>query len=105
ILFSLKRFKEAVPSFYTAINLFKDASRIDWSVFKRLSESYRMSGDVCEAITPIQTWMSASLERSSNLQAIHLISDLRKEGGCLTSYASGEGVFPANSGSSVIIAE
>ena len=105
ILFSLKRFKEAAPSFYTAINLFKDVSRINWSVFKRLSESYRMSGDVCEAITPIQIWMSASLARSSDPQAVHLISDLRKEGGCLTSYASGEGVFPANTGSGVIIAK
>lgn len=105
ILFSMKRFTDAIPSFYTAINLFKDVSRIDWSVFKRLSESYRMSGDICEAITPIQTWMSASLESSSNLQAIHLVSDLRKEGGCLTSYASGEGIFPANTGSGVIIAD
>ncbi len=86
----------ALNDFITTINLANNKGRVRSTVFINQAEMYDKLGRVCEAITPIQTWVSLDPVSRNSVKAKALIQDYAKRGDCDAQYANGTATFPVS---------
>ncbi|TCR90958.1 aspartyl protease family protein [Rhizobium sp. BK376] len=97
-----KRDKEAIDAFQTLLGLTADLSSLNSEVFRKMSLSYAALGQFCEAMTPIQTWISLNPAKNDSPTWQALIQNYSSKGNCEGSYASGKDHF-ATYGRDVIV--
>lgn len=104
ILSDSKRYKEAIDAYDSTIGLTDDLSSLNGEVFRQLSLSYAALGEYCEAMTPIQTWISIDPANNDTQRAKAMLKDYSIKGKCEQIYATGSDGFPTQ-GKNVITAK
>lgn len=104
ILEDAKRYQEAIDEYDSTIGLTDDLKSLNSTVFRRLSLSYAALGQYCQAITPIQTWISIDPSENDTPRTQSIIKDYSRKGKCAESYATGSDRFPTQ-GKDVITAQ
>jgi clan AA aspartic protease (TIGR02281 family) len=104
ILQDAKRYREAIDAYDSTIGLAENISTINGEVFRQLSASYAALGEYCEAITPIQTWISIDPTENDTPRARKTLKDYSDKGHCEQTYAKGSDRFPTR-GQNVIKAK
>lgn len=102
IFHDAKRDKDAIDAFQTFLGLTADLHLLNGEVFRRMSLSYAALGQYCEAMTPIQTWISLNPIANDTAALQTLIRDYSAKGKCEGSYALGKDHF-ATHGKDVIV--
>lgn len=104
ILQDAKRYDEAINAYDSAIGLSADISTLNGEVFRGASLSYAALGSYCEAITPIQTWVSIDPTQNDTPRTQAILREYNKKGKCDHAYAKGSDRFPTQ-GKDVITAK
>ncbi|WP_271898488.1 aspartyl protease family protein [Candidatus Phyllobacterium onerii] len=104
ILHDAKRYKEAINAYDSVLGLTEDLALLNNEVFRRMSLTYVALADYCEAMTPIQTWVSIDPSKNDTPAAQAMIKDYSTRGKCEGSYATGKDRFPTQ-GKDVITAK
>jgi clan AA aspartic protease (TIGR02281 family) len=71
------------------LDLFPDLSRVAVSQFYQVSEMYDKLGRPCDAIGPLETFISYNVKERQTQQIAKLISDYARKGNCAATYAKG----------------
>ena len=90
-----------------ALALFPNPSRVVASSWYRLTEVLDRQGRFCEAVTPLQTYLSFDPTKRRTQQILTLLADLRRKGNCVQS-GKGREVklrFPLGASALVVDAE
>ncbi|MGN8022131.1 TIGR02281 family clan AA aspartic protease [Phyllobacterium sp. 22229] len=98
-----KKYEAAIDDYYSTIGLADDPATISSVVFQKLSNSYAALGKYCEAMAPLQTWVSIDPAKNDTPRVQTLMKDFSKKGNCAASYATGSDRF-ATQGKNVIMA-
>ena len=85
--------KKAIDDYVTAIELFGNKDRIASVSYFAMARSYEKLGQFCDAILPIETWVSLNPLRNDTSQTRAIIADYIAKGRCEAATASGEEVF------------
>lgn len=93
----------ALDDFITTVALEPDIRHIRSTVFTNQSKMYEELGRICEAITPIQTWIAIDPAKRDTPQTRTLISRLSERGKCDTTYAAGNARFPVANASAILV--
>jgi clan AA aspartic protease (TIGR02281 family) len=104
ILRDTKRYDEAINAYDSTIGLSADISALNGEVFRGTSLSYVALGKYCEAITPIQTWVSIDPAQNDTPRTQAILKEYSQKGKCDLSYATGNDRFPTQ-GKDVITAK
>ncbi len=104
ILRDAKRYDEAIDAYDSTIGLSADISALNGEVFRGASLSYAALGKYCEAITPIQTWVSIDPAQNDTPRTQAILKEYSQKGKCDLAYATGNDRFPTQ-GKDVIIAK
>lgn len=94
----VKRYEEALQDYVSFFQLTPDTKKVVSEVFMRMSGSYEALARYCEAITPIQTFMSLEPETRATAALLQTMSSLNKKGDCGASYAKGTVRVPRTTG-------
>lgn len=86
---ALKNYKAALSDYISTLQLFADLSNVALSEFYRISRMYVALGKPCDAITPLEMYLSYNVEKRQTAQISRLISDYAKAGNCRAGYANG----------------
>jgi clan AA aspartic protease (TIGR02281 family) len=84
--------RKAIDDYATAIELFGDKSKISSASYMGMAHNYEKLNLFCDAIVPIEAWVSLNPARNDNSQTRTIIADYTAKGGCQTA-ASGKEVF------------
>ncbi len=95
--------RKALDDFITTVELQSNIARIHSIVFSNQSKMYEELGRICEAITPIQTWMSIDPASRDTAQSRTLIARIAERGGCDTTYADGAARFRITSRNHIVV--
>ncbi|MEM1199423.1 MAG: retropepsin-like aspartic protease, partial [Pseudomonadota bacterium] len=79
----------ALDDFITTVELSPQLERVSSAVFMHQAKMYENLDRVCEAITPIQTWVSLDPVNRETSQSRGLIARYEQQGKCASSYTSG----------------
>ena len=79
----------ALDDFITTVELHPRLNRVSSRVFIHQAKMYQSLGRVCEAITPVQTWVSLDPVKRDTVQSRGLIAKYEEQGNCAQSYTSG----------------
>jgi clan AA aspartic protease (TIGR02281 family) len=94
-----KNFAMALSDYVSTLQLMGNLSEIAGSQFYDVSRMYAELNRYCDAIGPIETFISFNPAERRTPQAMQLISEYNKKGSCDAHYASGSGrVLVANTG-------
>ncbi len=85
--------RKALDDFITTVELQSRIDRVHSVVFSNQSKMYEELGRICEAITPIQTWVSIDPADRDTAQSRTLIARIAERGGCDSTYADGTARF------------
>ncbi|MCF2525415.1 retropepsin-like aspartic protease [Bradyrhizobium sp. G127] len=85
----LKNYKAALSDYISTLQLFTDLSNVALSEFYRVSRMYVAVGRPCDAITPLEMYLSYDVQKRQTAQITRLISDYAKAGNCQATYANG----------------
>ncbi|MEM9473171.1 MAG: retropepsin-like aspartic protease, partial [Pseudomonadota bacterium] len=77
--------------------------RVSSSVFMNQAKMYQKLGRICEAITPIQTWISLDPANRDTPQPNRTIARYEEEGDCGRSYTSGSAKIRQRNSKSVVV--
>jgi aspartyl protease family protein len=99
-----KKYHDAIDDYYSVIGLSDSLATLNSLVFQNISDSYSALGNYCEAIAPLQTWISINPEQNDTAAIRGIIKDYTAKGNCAASYATGSDRFPTQ-GKSVIVAQ
>jgi tetratricopeptide (TPR) repeat protein len=93
-----KDYKAALADYISTLELFPDLSNVDGSQFYQVSLMYDKIGKPCEAIGPLETFISYNVKGRQSQQIAKLISDYSRKGNCAANYSSGSArvVIPAS---------
>jgi aspartyl protease family protein len=84
-----KNYKNALADYISTLNLFTDLSNVHVNEFYRVSRMYDATGHPCEAITPLETFISYEPTKRRTQQLSTLIKNYATKGKCWSTYASG----------------
>lgn len=85
----LKNYKAALSDFISTLQLFSDLSNVAGSEFYRISRMYDAVGRPCDAITPLEMFLSYDVANRQTPQITQLISEYASKGNCRATYATG----------------
>lgn len=86
-------FKQAIDDYVTAIELFGDKSHISSVAYLGMARGYEKLGQFCDAVLPIETWVSLNPAQNDTSQTRATIADYTAKGRCQPGAAGGEEVF------------
>jgi clan AA aspartic protease (TIGR02281 family) len=84
--------QKAIDDYVTAIELFGNKDRISSVSYLAIARNYEKLGQLCDAISPIETWISLNPARNDTSQTRAIIADYMKKGKCELA-AGGEETF------------
>jgi aspartyl protease family protein len=84
--------KKAIDDYVTAIELFGDKAKISSASYMGMAHNYEKLSLFCDAIVPIEAWVSLNPARNDNSQTRTIIAEYTAKGGCKAA-ASGKEVF------------
>jgi tetratricopeptide (TPR) repeat protein len=79
------QFQRAIDDYATAIELFKDKSRISTASYSGKARAHEKLGQFCDAALSIEAWVSANPQTNDTAQAKTLIADYSAKGKCAAS--------------------
>jgi clan AA aspartic protease (TIGR02281 family) len=85
----LKRFSDALSDYMTSLQLVGNLSEIAVDNFYDISRMYAASGRYCDAISPIETFISFNPVKNRTPQLTKIIAEYANKGACETKYARG----------------
>ena len=85
----LKNFKAALSDYVSTLQLFTSLSNVAASEFYRVSRMYTALGRPCDAITPLEIYLSYDVAKRQTAQLSQLIKEYANSGDCRATYASG----------------
>jgi clan AA aspartic protease (TIGR02281 family) len=85
-------FKPAIDDYVTAIELFGNKQQISSVAYLAMARDYEKLGQFCDAVLPIESWVSLNPARNDTSQTRAVIADYTAKGRCQPA-ASGEEVF------------
>ena len=85
--------KKAIDDYITAIELFGNKDRIASVSYLAMARSYEKLGQFCDAVLPIENWVSLNPARNDTTQTRAIIADYRARGRCEAATSGGEEVF------------
>lgn len=85
--------KKAIDDYVTAIELFGNKDKIASVSYLALARSYEKLGQFCDAILPIESWVSLNPARNDTSQTRAIIADYTAKGRCQAATTSREEVF------------
>lgn len=91
---SLGRHEEAIQDYVSTIGLFDDIKQVSSQAFTQLAQSYAATSKFCQAMTAIQTYVSADAATRDTAPARKLIAEYAGKGNCETGYAEGSETIP-----------
>jgi clan AA aspartic protease (TIGR02281 family) len=94
--------QKAIDDYTTAIELYGDKQKIPSATYFGLARSYEKLGQFCDAVLPVETWVSLNPERNGTSQTQAMISTYRSKGQCELGTAAGEEVFAVSRPNSVV---
>ena len=94
--------QKAIDDYTTAIELFGDKQKIPGGTYFGLARSYDKLGQFCDAVAPIETWVSLNPERNGTSQTQAMIATYRSKGNCEPGTATGEEVFAVSRPNNVV---
>jgi clan AA aspartic protease (TIGR02281 family) len=94
--------QKAIDDYTTAIEMFGDKQKIPSASYFGLARSYDKLGQVCDAVLPIETWVSLNPAQNDTSQTQAMIATYRSKGKCELGTASGEEVFAVSRPSAVV---
>ena len=83
------QFSLAMLDYMNTVELFGNQKTIFGDVFYKWSRTYAALGRYCDAISPIEMYVSLDPANRRTPQSIKIISDYAEKGGCDRRYASG----------------
>lgn len=86
---ALKNYGAALSDYISALHLFVDLSNVASSEFYRLSRMYDALGRPCDAITPLEMYLSYDVAKRQTTQISRVISEFANKGKCQASHAVG----------------
>lgn len=100
-----KEYKLALADYKSTLELFTDLSNVAGSQFYQVSLMYDKLGKPCDAIAPLETFISYNVKERQTQQIARLISDYSQRGKCAATYATGSArvVIPPSNVVEVII--
>ena len=84
-----KDYKLALTDYISTLELFTDLRKVDGSQFYQVSLMYDKLGRPCDAIGPLETYLSYNVAERQTAQITKLISEYSKKGNCAATYATG----------------
>lgn len=84
-----KDYKAALADYISTLQLFPDLSSVSSSQFYQVSLMYDKIGKPCEAIAPLETYLSYNVKERQTQQIAQLISEYSRKGSCAATYANG----------------
>jgi clan AA aspartic protease (TIGR02281 family) len=84
--------KKAIDDYVTAIELFGDKAKISSASYLGMARNYEKLDLFCDAIVPIEAWVSLNPARYDNSQTRTMIAEYTAKGGCKAA-ATGKEVF------------
>ncbi len=99
-----KKYRDAIDDYYSVIGLTDNIAILNSAVFEGISASYRELGEYCEAIGPLQLWVSTNPDRNDTAVVRGIIKLYETMGKCASTYATGSDRFPTQ-GKNVILAK
>jgi clan AA aspartic protease (TIGR02281 family) len=94
--------QKAIDDYTTAIEMFGDKQKIPSASYFGLARSYDKLGQVCDAVLPIETWVSLNPAQNDTSQTQAMIATYRSKGKCELGTASGEEVFAVSRPNAVV---
>jgi clan AA aspartic protease (TIGR02281 family) len=85
--------QKAIDDYTTAIELFGDKQRVPGATYFGLARSYEKLNQFCDAVLPIEAWVSINPARNDTSQTQAMITTYRSKGKCEFGTANGEEVF------------
>jgi clan AA aspartic protease (TIGR02281 family) len=85
--------KPAIDDYVTAIELFGNKDRISSVAYLAMARGYERLGQFCDAVLPIETWVSLNPARNDTSQTRAIIADYTAKGRCQPGATGGEEVF------------
>lgn len=95
----LKNYSAALSDYLSTLQLFTDLSRVAASEFYRVSLMYDALGRPCDAITPMEMYLSYDIVKRQTAQISRMINEFANKGNCRAFYATGSDrvlVAPSN---------
>jgi clan AA aspartic protease (TIGR02281 family) len=104
----LKDFAHALTDYINSVQLFGEPDTIAVNNFYDISRMYAALNRYCDAITPIETYISFNPASRRTTQSTKLIAEYVEKGNCDAHYASGSArvsrlSFPGTSGLNVLV--
>lgn len=84
-----KEYKLALADYKSTLELFTDLSNVSGSQFYQVSLMYDKLGKPCDAIAPLETFISYNVKERQTQQIARLIADYSQRGKCAANYATG----------------
>jgi aspartyl protease family protein len=85
----LKNYKAALSDYISTLQLFTDLSNVAPSEFYRISRMYDALGRPCDAITPLEMYLSYNVKQRQTAQISQMIVEYANKGSCRANYATG----------------
>jgi clan AA aspartic protease (TIGR02281 family) len=85
--------KPAIDDYVTAIELFGNKNQISSVAYLAMARDYEKLGQFCDAMLPIETWVSLNPARNDTSQTRAIVADYTAKGRCQAGTARGEEVF------------
>jgi clan AA aspartic protease (TIGR02281 family) len=95
--------KPAIDDYVTAIELFGNKERISSVSYLAMARAYERLGRFCDAVSPIETWVSLNPARNDTSQTRAIIADYTGKGHCQSGATGGEEVFKIGRGQSNLV--
>ena len=95
--------KRALDDFITAVGLNSVKKQIVSNVFVHQAEMYDKLGRPCEAMTPIQAWVSFDPTNRDTVQTQRIIANYSAKGKCDSRYAKGAVRLPIGNANSILV--
>ncbi|MCX7310199.1 MAG: retropepsin-like aspartic protease [Alphaproteobacteria bacterium] len=102
---NLKNYKAALSDYVSTLQLFRNLSRVSLSQFYEVSRMYAAIGRPCDAITPLEMYLSYDVARRQTAQITKLISEYAIQGDCRAQHAAGSDkiILPPNNIVEVVV--
>jgi aspartyl protease family protein len=94
--------QKAIDDYTTAIELFGDKQKIPSASYFGLARSYDKLGQFCDAVLPIETWVSLNPAQNDTSQTQAMIASYRSKGKCELGTGTGEEVFAVSRPNSIV---
>jgi aspartyl protease family protein len=85
--------RKAIDDYVTAIELFGDKTKISSASYLGMARSYEKLNLFCDAIVPIETWVSLNPARNDTSQTRAIIADYAAKGSCAAAATGKAEVF------------